>query len=127
RLAETIAAWRQRDSLVVGLYGPWGSGKSSVKNMVREMLEQGSIGPQRIVQYNPWQWAGQDELAQGFFSEIAVALGRSDSSKEGRKRAATWRLYSTYLHVGAVVAGGIRSGLIGILAFLGIIGIASWT
>ena len=40
RFAEAIAAavkgWTGRDSLVIGLYGVWGSGKSSVKNMVIE-------------------------------------------------------------------------------------------
>ena len=37
-LARAIAAWRERDSLVVALYGGWGSGKTSIKNMTLETL-----------------------------------------------------------------------------------------
>lgn len=33
-LGTALAAWRGDQSLIVGLYGEWGSGKSSIKNMV---------------------------------------------------------------------------------------------
>ena len=40
--AETIAAamrgWGGRDSLVIAIYGPWGSGKTSIKNMTVDAL-----------------------------------------------------------------------------------------
>jgi predicted KAP-like P-loop ATPase len=39
-LASAIKGWKGGDSLVVALYGPWGSGKSSIKNMVLEALRQ---------------------------------------------------------------------------------------
>ena len=37
-LASAIKGWKGNDSLVIALYGSWGSGKSSVKNMVLETL-----------------------------------------------------------------------------------------
>src|SRR3972149_9365613 len=37
-LASAIKDWTGNDSLVITLYGPWGSGKSSIKNMVLEFL-----------------------------------------------------------------------------------------
>src|SRR3989442_13176396 len=40
-LATAIRNWNQGSSLVVALYGDWGSGKSSVKNMVLESLTEG--------------------------------------------------------------------------------------
>ena len=33
-LASAIKGWTGNDSLIIALYGSWGSGKSSVKNMV---------------------------------------------------------------------------------------------
>src|SRR6266508_4414500 len=125
-LAKAIDGWREKDSLILGLYGPWGSGKSSIKNMVREVLTQSRTGPLRIVEYNPWQWAGQEQLAEGFFNEVGAALGRSDKTKKGRKRAALWQAYSAYLHVGAIVAGGAKRLIAAIFAVLGAIGLASW-
>jgi predicted KAP-like P-loop ATPase len=35
-LARAIANWRQKSSLVIALYGEWGSGKSSIKNVDQE-------------------------------------------------------------------------------------------
>ena len=36
RLAETISRYNSSESLVIALNGNWGSGKSSVINMVKE-------------------------------------------------------------------------------------------
>ena len=44
-IAKAIRGWRGRESLVIALYGQWGSGKSSVKNMVRETLKESSPKP----------------------------------------------------------------------------------
>lgn len=35
-IATAIRSWRGKDSLVLALYGEWGSGKSSIKNMILE-------------------------------------------------------------------------------------------
>lgn len=39
-LARAVCGWRDNDSLVIALYGPWGSGKSSIKNMVSTLYVQ---------------------------------------------------------------------------------------
>lgn len=39
-LASAIKGWTGNDSLVIALYGSWGSGKSSVKNMILEALRE---------------------------------------------------------------------------------------
>ena len=38
RLADIIRDWKQNDSIVIGLYGPWGSGKTSVLSFTVERL-----------------------------------------------------------------------------------------
>jgi len=40
-LAAVVEGWTGNDSLVVALYGPWGIGKTSIKNMVLENLRRG--------------------------------------------------------------------------------------
>src|ERR1700720_3119452 len=39
-VAKGIAQWAGRDSLVLAIYGPWGSGKSSLKNMILGALSE---------------------------------------------------------------------------------------
>jgi predicted KAP-like P-loop ATPase len=127
QLARAVASWRQKDSLVIALYGPWGSGKSSVKNMMREALTESADAVFKIVEFDPWQWAGQSELAEGFFGEMGIALGAPDRGGEARKRALRWNLYRARLRVTTALTGGVRSLLAGVLVLAGVAGIAGWT
>jgi len=52
-MAAAIRNWHGKDSLVLALYGPWGSGKSSVKNMVLESLRESENDCPTIVEFNP--------------------------------------------------------------------------
>ena len=126
-LATAIDGWNESDSLVVALYGPWGSGKSSVKNMVLEALRSKQGTPATVVEFNPWQWAGQDQLAEAFFTEVEIALGKADASKQGRRRAAKWHLYEQHLKVGSLGLTGFRHITIMVLVLLGLVGLASIT
>jgi predicted KAP-like P-loop ATPase len=120
-LSAAIRSWRGKESLVIALYGPWGIGKSSVKNMVLESLKKSPKDGPAIVEFNPWQWAGQEQLVEAFFQEIGVVLGRSDTSKIGKQRAAKWRSYGAYVSLGAKLAQSSKL----ILPFLGIPSVAS--
>ena len=124
-LAKAINGWNEDDSLVVALYGSWGSGKSSIKNMVLEALRSKHRSLSTIVEFNPWQWAGQDQLAEAFFSEVEIALGKADTSTQGRHRAAMWHLYAQHLKVGSIAVTGFRSIIIVLFTLLGIIGFSS--
>jgi predicted KAP-like P-loop ATPase len=117
-LASAIKGWRGKESLVLALYGPWGSGKSSIKNMVLESLDSTGADSPLIVEFNPWQWSGQDQLAEAFFQEIGLLLGRSDGSEDGKRRAANWRTYGTYLMLGASLTKSLKT----ILPLLGLPG-----
>lgn len=117
-LASAIKGWRGNESLVVALYGPWGSGKSSVKNMVLQTLRSVEANCPLIIEFNPWQWSGQNQLAEAFFQEIGLVLGRSDGSEDGKRRAAKWRTYGTYLTLGASLAKSLKT----ILPILGLPG-----
>src|SRR5215469_18502372 len=37
-VARAIRGWLGRESIVIALYGPWGNGKTSIKNMVVDSL-----------------------------------------------------------------------------------------
>ncbi len=80
-LANCIAGWRGEHSLVIGLFGSWGCGKTSIKNMVTEHLKQSERRP-LIVDFNPWFWSRQELLIPQFFKELARVLPDSDKSEE---------------------------------------------
>jgi predicted KAP-like P-loop ATPase len=86
-LADAIRGWTGRDSLVIALYGAWGNGKSSIKNMVVESLGQGSPIV-RCVDFNPWQLANRPSLGAAFFDELGVALGKSDLGTNSQRKSA---------------------------------------
>ena len=100
-VAKALAGWKGEASVVVALYGEWGSGKSSVKNMVLEAVRTNH--PRiSIIEFNPWEWADRNRLAQAFFEAVAVALGRDP--QEGERRVKKWREYAAYLGVASAVA-----------------------
>jgi predicted KAP-like P-loop ATPase len=120
--AGAIEGWRQNDSLVVALYGTWGSGKTSLRNMVVEFLRARSTID--VVEFSPWEWSSQEQIAEAFFDQIGQAVGRR-GGKDARKRAAKWRAYAARLHLGATALRGPRGLMSGLLLLLGVVGLGS--
>src|SRR5271157_1330466 len=104
-IAKVIQHWRNKPSLVIGLFGDWGSGKSSIKNLVIEALSENSGGRIPVVEFSPWQVSGQDILNDVFFREIGEALGKTGKGDDAtlKRRVARWKLYSSVLSVAANV------------------------
>jgi len=83
-LANSIRRYRGNDGLVLALYGPWGSGKSTVLSYVQHFLEQRPEPEQPvIVNFNPWWFSGQDNLARAFLGQMqAVLPAKSEKFKK---------------------------------------------
>ncbi|WP_444985119.1 KAP family P-loop NTPase fold protein [Halomonas mongoliensis] len=69
--ADQIQAIDARNGLVVGVLGPWGSGKTSFVNLARRNLEDAGIA---VLDFNPWMFSGADQLVQAFFVELTAQL-----------------------------------------------------
>jgi predicted KAP-like P-loop ATPase len=127
-LAGAIRGWTGKESLVIALYGSWGSGKSSLKNMVAESLGATSL-PIQTVDFNPWQMANRPQLSAAFFDEIGIALGKGDLGTKAKRRAALNRFkrLSRRLQGGGELVESIRK-FIGIpsIAVAVIAFISSW-
>jgi hypothetical protein len=76
RVAGVLSERPGSDSIVVGLYGQWGDGKTSALAMVKEaLLADPSVV---IVEYNPWFFSSNTEaLTKSFFLTIGEALEQS--------------------------------------------------
>jgi hypothetical protein len=57
--------------LVVGVLGPWGSGKTTFVNYARPALREGSTA---LLDFNPWMFSGHEALVEPFFVELSSEL-----------------------------------------------------
>ncbi|HAJ28064.1 MAG TPA: hypothetical protein DCG53_12615 [Syntrophus sp. (in: bacteria)] len=73
-------------SVVIGLEGKWGDGKTSCINLVKEVLNKKKPKP-IIVDFNPWLISTLDSVIEGFIVELASAIGMQSSSDKGKHAA----------------------------------------
>lgn len=107
RVAETIAAQGDPSSLVVGIYGPWGDGKTSALNLIVDELEK---SPEVVpVRFNPWRLGDESEMFQGFFATLADALDERVDSNTQRVGQAL-RDYGGLLVAVPVVGAALKEG-----------------
>jgi predicted KAP-like P-loop ATPase len=121
QLAKAIADWTGRQSLTIALTGVWGSGKSSIKNMAVQALRK-LASDVDVIEFNPWRWGSQDQLAEAFFREIGLALGRDSGggAKESNDLGKKWRKYAATLKAGSDLTSGFQTVLTGALGATGI-------
>jgi predicted KAP-like P-loop ATPase len=99
-LAKSIAEWDGKGSLVLALNGKWGSGKSSVINLVKaELSKFRSNNSPTVIEFNPWFFSGEEKLNEHFFNEISKELAVKNSTKNDIKIAARLRLYAELLNL----------------------------
>jgi hypothetical protein len=60
----------------IGIQGRWGSGKTSLKNMVMEELREvkGAAGNLKHLEFNPWTLGGSQHLAKHLFEVLSASL-----------------------------------------------------
>ncbi|MCB9420278.1 MAG: hypothetical protein H6667_10750 [Ardenticatenaceae bacterium] len=76
-LANNLHACDQEESIVIGLFGPWGSGKTSLINMTLDHLQslETSDSNYIIVKFNPWNFSNTDDLLIAFFTQVFAIVG----------------------------------------------------
>ncbi len=75
QLAESIAEMTASQGLVLAVYGPWGSGKTTVLNFVTYYLEHSTKADQwLVVHFNPWWFSGHEDLTRTFFDQLQGVL-----------------------------------------------------
>jgi len=69
--AEQVLSLDAAEGVVVGVLGPWGSGKTSFVNLARGHLKESGV---TVLEFNPWMFSGADQLVQAFFVELSAQL-----------------------------------------------------
>jgi len=104
RVADTTATRADPSSIVIGLYGPWGGGKSSTLNLMEEALSAHSNV--LVVRFNPWLFDSEDRLVRGFFDTLAATLSRSLATK-AEKIGGLLRDYGTLLSLASFSSAAV--------------------
>ena len=72
-LAKVLLEYSCSSSFSIGLYGEWGSGKTSLLNMVIEEIED-KDSRVVILRFNPWLCSDSKQLISQFFKQLATAI-----------------------------------------------------
>lgn len=109
RRVQSIDASR---GLVVGLFGSWGSGKTSFINLAEPAFEDVNF-----IRFNPWLFSGADQLVWRFFSEISAAMEEKAIDKEVSKLFREFGLLiaDAIPHLSALISPSIVGKLVSVL------------
>lgn len=115
KIAKGIATSATDTSLIRGVFGPWGSGKSSLINLTIRELEGLSDPPPTVVHFTPWLYDSDADLLIAFAREIQTAVNTSSRAIEALHEIV--RYAKVGLQVLATAAGA--PALADSIAFLG--------
>ena len=83
KFAQHVLALDTSEGIVVGVLGPWGSGKTSFINLAQKEFEKAEVP---VLDFNPWMFSGAAQLVESFFAEITAQLRiRPDLAEVGRE------------------------------------------
>jgi len=80
RIAETIKQRDAEEGIVIGIYGAWGEGKTSVLNFIQKELNKDDTILQ--ISLNPWRYNDEETLIKNFLKKIATVLGKELENKK---------------------------------------------
>ena len=92
-----IKTRKGNNSIVIGLMGGWGTGKSSILNLI-----ENSITDVNIVRFNPWNYYSQQTLFTSFFDELTNTLPLNNQIKTKFHKYKN-KIYATGISLGSSV------------------------
>jgi len=128
--AQSILELDASQGLVVALLGPWGHGKSSFINLMREEFEgvpkefessdDSDPTPEEsetrraltVIDFNPWMFSGSDQLVDFFFTQIGAEL-KVKNKRRFRKIAKLLQKYGGILRPAFQLIPFPRAGAVG--------------
>jgi len=104
RLASALVDRKTGKSrgVVIGITGPWGSGKSSILNLLRERLKADQ--PEAVVvSFDPWLISGRNDLISEFINELLATIKSEPRSAKKLKN-----LTNTITKYGEQIAPAVK-------------------
>ena len=98
-IAKAIIDYNEKDSLAIGLLGPWGSGKTSILNLIVQFCKENKDQTKSdliIFEFKPWNYSDQNQLLSQFFKQLANKLKHEDPSKNAKIIGEKLELYADF-------------------------------
>jgi len=75
RMLAKLITDKSNDDVALGISAPWGSGKTSMLNLIKEQIKELKIYPKPIiVEFDPWFYGSEDKVIHSFFETLAKAI-----------------------------------------------------
>ena len=88
-IADIIAKKKNKTPMVIGIYGPWGSGKTSLMQTVQtQLLEAKPSETHRVckpVWFQAWKYAEEDAILAALVEETIKTMQQGDFLKRRKK------------------------------------------
>ncbi len=102
QLAKAILSYTRTDNFTISLCGKWGSGKTSILNMVieeiKELTNDSKLNEKPIViTFNPWNYSDCTQLLNQFFQAIQSKIKVNDKNGALKTVGNAFQKYSTVL------------------------------
>ena len=93
KISQAINSWEGDDSsLVTAIYGKWGDGKTSTKNMIVKNIDDEKVD---VIEFNPWQWGQNKNIMRSLVKELSNSLLKKDD-ESATEIAIKLKKYSEY-------------------------------
>ncbi|MCC6643295.1 hypothetical protein IT411_00960, partial [Candidatus Peregrinibacteria bacterium] len=116
-LGKSLLNWQEKESLVLAIYGEWGSGKSSIINLAKKCIESSTNQAKpTVIEFNPWLFSDLDSLSENFFAELGKQLkvkGASDNDKKIAEKLAYYAAILNLMPEKESISGLINKVIIG--------------
>lgn len=124
-LARTVISLPPKQTFTIGLFGPWGSGKTSLINMTVDALngyqDGDGVKVPKVIRFEPWNYIDANQLLAQFFKVISHELKLKNN---GEKMAAAGKALDMYAEVVSSPLFALVGGLPWYAAIAGSSGIA---
>lgn len=97
QLGKAIYKYNVQDGLVIGLFGKWGTGKTSVINMAINKINDLAQNDEKkplIIRFSPWNYSDKDNLISLFFQSLKNNIDIQDNEDLKNKVGEALSAYS---------------------------------
>lgn len=81
QLAKAITNYKENLGLVIGIYGSWGTGKTSIINMIENEISNFEDDKTIFIRFSPWNYSDKDSLIRLFFESLKIKLNIQRNKK----------------------------------------------